>query len=183
MTELPSAVLLAQLRKLDGIVAHLQAQKAIVRDMLEEVPDIGFRTVIDPKGEIATHLVTVLPTPAFAVKLVLHFVLRGSEIRWSAQNFGEFVRQRETQSKPRVRARETAFARLEGLEDTREFLRRDTDSGMLPKTDDLLARSISIGIGIRDANLAAFGLRMRDGEAEARAVGATFRDAVIRNLH
>jgi hypothetical protein len=53
---------------------------------------------------------------------------------------------------------------------------------MLPVTDDLLSRSISIGIGIRDPNLAAFGIRMRDGEAEAKACAATFRDAVIRNL-
>jgi hypothetical protein len=52
---------------------------------------------------------------------------------------------------------------------------------MLPQTDDLLARSISIGIGVWDPNLAPFGLRMRDGEAEARAVGAKFRDAVIKH--
>jgi hypothetical protein len=53
---------------------------------------------------------------------------------------------------------------------------------MLPQTDALLERSISIGIGVRDANLAPFGLRMRDGEDEAHEVGRTFRDAVIRNL-
>ena len=54
--------------------------------------------------------------------------------------------------------------------------------GMLPQSDALLARSISIGIGVRDSNLAPFGLRMRDGVAEATACGKTFRDAVIRNL-
>ena len=53
---------------------------------------------------------------------------------------------------------------------------------MLPQTDALLERSISIGIGVRDANLAPFGLRMRDGADEARAVRATFRDAVIKHL-
>jgi hypothetical protein len=53
---------------------------------------------------------------------------------------------------------------------------------MLPQTDALLERSISIGIGVRDANLAPFGLRMRDGEDEARAVARTFRDAVIKHL-
>ena len=54
--------------------------------------------------------------------------------------------------------------------------------GMLPETDDLLERSMSIGIGVWDPNLAPFGLRMRDGPAEARKVGATFRDAVIKHL-
>jgi hypothetical protein len=52
---------------------------------------------------------------------------------------------------------------------------------MLPQTDALLDRSISIGIGVRDANLAPFGLRMRDGPEEAAAIGATFRDAAIKH--
>ena len=55
-------------------------------------------------------------------------------------------------------------------------------AGMLPRTDALLERSISIGIGVHDANLAPFGLRMRDGADEAQAVGKTFRDAVMRHL-
>ena len=46
---------------------------------------------------------------------------------------------------------------------------------MLPQTDALLERSISIGIGVRDANLAPFGLRMRDGADEARTCALTFR--------
>ena len=57
----------------------------------------------------------------------------------------------------------------------------DYREGMLPQTDALLERSISIGIGVNDPNLAPFGLRMRDGEAEARKVGTTFRDAVIKH--
>ena len=44
-------------------------------------------------------------------------------------------------------------------------------AGMLPQTDALLDRSLSIGIGVKDANLAPFGLRMRDGAAEARQSG------------
>ena len=57
----------------------------------------------------------------------------------------------------------------------------DYRAGMLPRTDALLERSLSIGIGVRDPNLAPFGLRMRDGADEARRVGATFRDAVIKH--
>jgi hypothetical protein len=45
---------------------------------------------------------------------------------------------------------------------------------MLPKTDALLARSLSIGIGVFDANLAPFGLRMRDDEDAARRVAERF---------
>ncbi len=171
-TELPSAVLLAQLRKLDGIVAHLQAQKAIVRDMLEEVPDIGFRTVVDPKGEIATHLVTVLPTPEIATSVAKETGgITLDQSGWHVYSKMNHLLERRT-----ITGKGHPFDEPDGHPAV------DYHPGMLPKTDELLARSISIGIGIRDANLAAFGLRMRDGEAEARAVGATFRDAVIRNL-
>jgi hypothetical protein len=46
--------------------------------------------------------------------------------------------------------------------------------GMLPATDALLARSMSIGIGVYDTNLAPWGLRMRDDEDAARRVAERF---------
>ena len=45
---------------------------------------------------------------------------------------------------------------------------------MLPATDALLARSMSIGIGVFDANLAPFGLRMTDDDAAARRCAERF---------
>src|SRR3954470_19004749 len=66
MTELSGAVLGAQVKKLPQIVSHLRANKAIVQDMLEEVPDIDFRALPDPDGDLATHLVVVLPTADIA---------------------------------------------------------------------------------------------------------------------
>ena len=66
MTELSGAVLLAQVRKLDLITSHLRANKAIVKDILEEVPAIDYRTLTDPAGDLATHLVVVLPTKEIA---------------------------------------------------------------------------------------------------------------------
>src|SRR5437868_7870540 len=66
MTELPGAVLLAQLRKLDLITSHLRANKAIVKDMLEEVPTIDYRTLTDAAGDLATHLVVVLSSAEIA---------------------------------------------------------------------------------------------------------------------
>jgi dTDP-4-amino-4,6-dideoxygalactose transaminase len=71
MTELSGAVLGAQVRKLDQITSHLRANKAIVKDMLEEVPVIGFlRELTDPEGDLATHLVVVLPTKTMADAVV-----------------------------------------------------------------------------------------------------------------
>src|SRR4051794_25811609 len=66
MTELSGAVLLAQVAKLPRIVSHLRENQAIVRDILEEVPDLGFRALEDPAGDLATHLVVMLPTREIA---------------------------------------------------------------------------------------------------------------------
>jgi dTDP-4-amino-4,6-dideoxygalactose transaminase len=173
MTELSGAVLRAQVRKLPLIVSHLRANKAIVRDMLEEVPDIGYRTLPDAEGDLATHLVTVLPTAEIAQNVAREVgSIRLSESGWHTYSRMDHLLARRT-----VTGKGCPFDCEDG-HDHREYM-----AGMLPQTDALLERSISIGIGVRDANLAPFGLRMRDGEDEARAVGRTFRDAVIRNLH
>ena len=58
----------------------------------------------------------------------------------------------------------------------------DYGPGALPQTDALVARSISIGIGVRDVNLAPYGLRMRDGAAEARVVADEFSRVARRHL-
>jgi len=53
---------------------------------------------------------------------------------------------------------------------------------MLPRTDALLERSISFGIGVSDPNLAPFGLRMRDGPDVARERATRFREVASRYL-
>ena len=173
MTELSGAVLLAQVRKLDLIRSHLRANKAIVTSILEEVPDIGFRTLTDPQGDLATHLVVTLPTAEIASRVTREVGSRTlSESGWHVYSQMDHVLERRT-----VTGKGCPFDCSHTDHSHGEYR-----VGMLPQSDALLARSISIGIGVRDSNLAPFGLRMRDGVAEATACGKTFRDAVIRNL-
>ena len=173
MTELSGAVLGAQVRKLDTITSHLRANKAIVKDMLEEVPMIGFRTLTDPEGDLATHLVVVLPTRQMANAVVGEVgSLTLAESGWHTYSRMNHLLEQRT-----INGKGCPFDC--GDPDHAHAAYR---AGMLPRTDDLLERSVSIGIGVKDANLAPFGLRMRDGEAEARQVGARFRDAVIKHL-
>ena len=54
-------------------------------------------------------------------------------------------------------------------------------AGMLPRTDALLARSMSFAIGVVDPNLAPFGLRMRDDEDIARERAERFAEAYRRH--
>jgi hypothetical protein len=51
------------------------------------------------------------------------------------------------------------------------------ERGMLPRTDALLARSMSFAIGVVDPNLAPFGLRMRDNAEIARRQAHRFVSA------
>ncbi len=172
MTELSGAVLLRPGPQARPITRHLRANKAIVKDILEEVPAIGFRTLTDPEGDLATHLVVVLPSREMAESVADEV---GSKTL-SESGWHTYSRMNHLLEKRTITGKGCPFdcgdpAHSHG----------DYREGMLPQTDALLERSISIGIGVNDPNLAPFGLRMRDGEAEARKVGTTFRDAVIKH--
>jgi dTDP-4-amino-4,6-dideoxygalactose transaminase len=173
MTELSGAVLLAQVRKLDMITSHLRANKEIVQQFLEEEPAIEFRTLPDPDGDLATHLVVVLPSADIATKVAREVgSITLSESGWHVYSRMNHVLERRT-----VTGKGCPFnCEIAG------HSHGDYRIGMLPQTDALLERSISIGIGVRDANLAPFGLRMRDGADEARTTALTFRGAVQKHL-
>jgi dTDP-4-amino-4,6-dideoxygalactose transaminase len=173
MTELSGAVLLAQVGKLGLITSHLRENKEIVQSFLEESPEIDFRHLPDPEGDLATHLVVVLPTAEIARDVAADVgSITLSESGWHVYSKMNHVLERRT-----VNGKGCPFNC-----DIPGHNHGDYRVGMLPQTDALLGRSISIGIGVRDANLAPFGLRMRDGADEARACALTFRDAVNKHL-
>lgn len=62
ISELNAAVGLAQLRKLDRILAIQRAHKQFLKDALASVPGVQFRTIPDPAGDSATFLSFMLPT-------------------------------------------------------------------------------------------------------------------------
>jgi dTDP-4-amino-4,6-dideoxygalactose transaminase len=172
MTELSGAVLLAQLRKLDLITSHLRANKAIVKGILKEVPGIGFRTLVDPEGDLAAHLVVILPNQeiAEAVAKEVGSITLGSS-GWHVYNRMDHVLSRRT-----VTGKGCPFDCGHTDHATGEYF-----AGMLPQTDALVNRSISIGIGVRDGNLAPFGLRMSSTSDDAHAAGEQF--AAVARKH
>lgn len=173
MTELSGAVLLAQVRKLDLIRDHLRANKGIVKSAIEDLPGIGFRTIVDPEGDLATHLVVTFPSAeiAGAVAAELGSITLAAS-GWHVYSNMEHLLERRT-----VSGRGCPFD-CDCHGDGKATYWR----GMLPQTDALLARSMSIGIGVSDANLAPFGLRMRDDEAAARGVAERFRNVAVKHL-
>jgi 8-amino-3,8-dideoxy-alpha-D-manno-octulosonate transaminase len=61
MNEFQGAVGLAQLRKLDYIIAEQMKNKTVIKEALGSVDGIGFRTLFDPEGDTATFLGFNLP--------------------------------------------------------------------------------------------------------------------------
>ena len=173
MTELQGAVLLAQVRRLDRIRNHLRTNRDIVRSVIGGIPGIDFRTLPDPDGDLATHLVVVFPdaVTAGAVAAELGSITLAAS-GWHVYNHMEHVLNRRT-----ITGRGCPFDCV--CTDDRPAEYR---TGMLPATDGLLERSMSFSIGVQDPNLAPFGLRMRDGEDVAREQAEKFRSVAARFL-
>ncbi len=173
MTELQGAVLLAQVRRLDRIRDHLRANRDLVKGIIGEIPGVGFRTLPDPAGDLATHLVVLFPdaSTARAVTAELGSITLASS-GWHVYNHMEHVLSERT-----ITGRGCPFD-CACTDDQPTGYR----PGMLPETDRLLDRSMSFSIGVQDPNLAPFGLRMRDGADVARARAEQFRAVASRVL-
>jgi dTDP-4-amino-4,6-dideoxygalactose transaminase len=173
MTELEGAVLLAQVRRIDRIRDHLRANRDIVHDIIGEVRGIEFRTLPDPDGDLATHLVLIFPDVATASAVT-------SELGSNTLATSGWHVYTEMEH---VLTGRTATGRGCPFDCTcTDPSTPDYRAGMLPATDRLLERSMSFSIGVLDPNLAPFGLRMRDGEDVARAKAEQFRAVATRVL-
>ncbi|HXS71296.1 MAG TPA: DegT/DnrJ/EryC1/StrS family aminotransferase, partial [Patescibacteria group bacterium] len=173
MTELSGAVLLAQVRKLDLIRDHLRENKAIVKSTITGLPGLGFRTIVDPEGDLATHLVVTFPTPEIAKAVADEL----GSITLAASGWHVYANMEHLMEMRTVSGRGCPFdCACYGSEGVHY------EPGMLPQTDALLARSMSIGIGIFDTNLAPWGLRMRDDADAAHRVAERFCEVAGRYL-
>jgi 8-amino-3,8-dideoxy-alpha-D-manno-octulosonate transaminase len=60
MMELQGAIGLAQLAKLDAMVAAQQKNKAFLHEAAAGIPGVSFRHLVDPQGDSATHFAFIL---------------------------------------------------------------------------------------------------------------------------
>ena len=93
MMEIQGAIGLAQLAKLDEIVAEQRRNKAVLRDAAAALPGVRFRELLDPAGDSATFLAFFLPDKARtdAVAAVLREA-GAPAIRWSENNWHYYPR-------------------------------------------------------------------------------------------
>lgn len=171
MTELEGAVLVAQVRKVARIREHLSANAALVRSIIEEVPEIDFRELPDPEGDLATHLVVIFPDARMAAAVTNELgSITLDHSGWHVYSHMEHLLARRTAT-----GRGYPF----GVVDQPV---PDYRPGMLPATDALLARSMSFSIGVQDPNLAPYGVRMRDDASVATERAMRFREVALKHL-
>jgi dTDP-4-amino-4,6-dideoxygalactose transaminase len=155
MTELTAAVLLAQLKKVKAIVAHLHANKQRFKQAIADLPGLEFREIPDPEGECGTLLTVFLPSEEVARKVAKELGTRVvADSGWHVYANMEQLLEKRTITP-------------EGCPFTCPYYKGGEVKywkGMLPQTEALLARAINISIGVSDGGLgAAFGVTMRDG--------------------
>jgi len=167
MTEITAAILLAQLRKLDSILARLRANKRRFKEGIADLPGLEFRELPDPDGELATLLTVFLPSEEIARNIARKLGTKVvADSGWHVYSNMEQILEKRTVTP-------------EGCPFTCPYYKGGEVKywkGMLPQTDALLVRAINIGIGVSDPGLgSAFGLTVRDGFDAVDARIAEFR--------
>jgi dTDP-4-amino-4,6-dideoxygalactose transaminase len=173
MIELAGAVLLAQLRRLPSIQQRLRDNKRLFKSLLADLPGLAFRDLPDPDGDLATHLVVLFPDEAIA-----RSVSRELGSRVLAESGWHIYTQME-----HLLSQRTASMRGAPFNSPGEPAADHYRPGMLPQTDRLVRRAMSIGIGVADPNLgSSFGVTVLDGPDAVHARAAEFRQVAGKFL-
>ncbi|MBI2842952.1 MAG: DegT/DnrJ/EryC1/StrS family aminotransferase [Armatimonadetes bacterium] len=153
ITELTSAVALAQLRKLDKIVGTLRAKKKRFRDAIGDIRGMAYRTIHDPDGECATLLTVIFDNYSVAKSV--------------AEKLGTTTIDR------------SGWHVYSNMEHVMNFMAAQgcpCRKGAYPRTDDILSRAINLSVGVVDAGIgAAFGININSTDDEIDQTGEEFR--------
>ena len=139
ISELHAAVGLAQMRKLVTIRSAKRANKAILRDRVADLPGLGFRRMPDPDGDSGTFLNLLLPDPPTAARAVEELRDAGVPgVNYWFTNMYHFINQWD-HVKNLDSAAPLAIHALGAPQDYGAL--------ELPRSQDVIGRLISIGIG------------------------------------
>ncbi|GAA0937137.1 DegT/DnrJ/EryC1/StrS family aminotransferase [Nonomuraea longicatena] len=174
MTEFGAAVARAQFGKLEEILDRTREVKRAFVERVPQRPGVRRRTLHDADGECGTLAVYVFAdaTAARAVADELGATVLGESPK---HNYARIP------ALPALTSAEHPSAPF------RPALAPEAAAGYrpgsLPRTDDLLGRSVAVAIGLSDAYLGAgFGVTVRSTEQEIELAASRFRAALDRAL-
>jgi dTDP-4-amino-4,6-dideoxygalactose transaminase len=155
MNELTGAVALAQLGKLDRIVATLREKRAKLKNLISGTRGFKFRTLNDPQGDCATLCTVIFDTREKAVRV--------------SQALG---------SKTVDQSGWHVYANMEHVLRHLKEIGQPHTKGSYPRTDDILSRAMNISVGVVDGGLGAgWGININSTDAEIEAAAAQFNKA------
>lgn len=155
VNEIVGALALAQLGKLERILATLRSNKAKFRELIGEIAGVHFRTINDPEGECATLLTVLFDDAARAGRVCQ--ALNTTTVDHSGWH---------------------VYANMEHVGKWLAQAGQPHGRGAYPRTDDILSRAVNLGVGVVDAGLgSAFGINIHANEEDIRAAAEKFRRA------
>jgi 8-amino-3,8-dideoxy-alpha-D-manno-octulosonate transaminase len=144
MSELQGAVALAQLRKLESVILPAQSKnKARIKEALAKIDQITFREIPDPEGDTATFVTFFLPTARKAKAFNKAMADAGAGAIYWYENYWHYYEQWEHLLGGKSLMRTGYPFRGESGQ-----VRCTYAKDALPKTAEILSRTLSIGINI-----------------------------------
>ena len=143
MNELQGALGLAQMRKLNRVIAAQRKNKQTIKGFLRKVPGVGFRTIPDPAGDSATFLGFHLPTEVQARRFQKALQEEGIGTTLYKDNFWHYVPNWE-----HFLAQSTANSKKHPFSDPRNSKIKYSRKA-IPRAEDLLGRTLFMLINVR----------------------------------
>jgi len=172
MTELTGAVALAQLRKIEKIISTLHEKKKKLKDAISNVKGIGFRKINDEE-ECGTLLTLLFEnkevTDKFCEKVGTKSLYHSG---WHVYNNMENILGKKMPTK---------F----GCPFECPYYKNKIEYAphMLPRTDDILQRSVNISVGVVDNGLGAgFGINILSSHEEIAKCATKIKRAALEVL-
>ena len=141
ISELHAAVGLAQVRKLDQFLAMQRKSQQQLRSILSSIPEVSFRHVPDPSGDISTFLSWFLPTEALTRAVVNELKQQGilaGNFYWFDNNW-HYIRKWNHLKEA---------ASLYPLNDQQQKALLALDKANFSASDRIMSRCISTAIGL-----------------------------------
>ena len=155
VNEITAAVGLAQLKKLDRIVATLREKRKRLKSLIARAEGFNFRVLNDPEGDCATLSTIIFDTQKQAAKV--------------SKDLG---------SKTIDQSGWHVYSNMEHVLGHLKEVGQPHTKGSYPRTDDILSRAMNISIGVVDGGLGAgWGININSTEKEIKLVAKQFIDA------
>jgi 8-amino-3,8-dideoxy-alpha-D-manno-octulosonate transaminase len=140
MTEIGGAIAGVQLGKLDAMVDALRANASAIENAVGDVNGLTPRRRPDPAGAVGSSLTWFAPTPEDARALI-------GALRTEGVPAAQMYDGKPVYSAPAILAKQTASGKGGPWNCAEHPSDVTYEMGMCPQTEDLAARSITVGIG------------------------------------